>query len=52
MFKTILVIISIALILGGAILYIILSLKKGKKCIGCPYAQSCAKKSCATKEDK
>lgn len=38
----------IALILGGAIAYIIWQKKKGKKCIGCPYADNCSscKDSC------
>ncbi len=33
----------IALILGGAILYIVRAKKKGQKCIGCPYSGSCHK---------
>ena len=37
-------IIVIAIIMIGAILYIIKSKKSGKKCIGCPYACSCNKK--------
>ena len=36
--------ISILVIVGLATLYIIVSKKKGKKCIGCPYASSCAVK--------
>ena len=32
--------------LGGAITYIVKSKKSGKKCIGCPYADSCRKNSC------
>ena len=37
-------IISILVIVGLASLYIIVSKKKGKKCIGCPYASSCSAK--------
>ena len=33
--------VSVALIVGGAVLYIISAKKKGKKCIGCPYSSSC-----------
>ena len=43
----------IALIVGGALFYIIRAKKKGKKCIGCPYADSCASRSCLSpKGDK
>jgi hypothetical protein len=35
--------IIIALIIGAAVFYIIKEKKKGKKCIGCPYANSCSK---------
>ncbi len=41
--------IAIALILavvGAASLYIIRAKKKGRKCIGCPYADKCGKCSC------
>ena len=34
----------IALVIGGAIVYIIQSKKSGKKCIGCPFADSCGTK--------
>lgn len=39
----------LALVLGGAVAYIVIAKKKGKKCIGCP--ESCDKcpHSCATK---
>ena len=32
--------------LGGALYYIYRSKKKGRTCIGCPYADSCCKKQC------
>ena len=43
----IIVIAVIALIIGGAIAYIVRAKKNGQKCIGCPYAKSCAKESCS-----
>ena len=41
-------VISLVLILvvGAAVFYIYKSKKSGKKCIGCPYADSCGNKSC------
>ena len=50
----IIAIIASALIIGGALLYIIKAKKSGKKCIGCPYADSCSSRSscpsCASKK--
>ena len=36
----------IALILGGAVAYIVREKKKGKKCIGCPYSDGCVSPTC------
>ncbi len=38
------VILSIVLIaiIGGAVFYIYRAKKRGKKCIGCPYANNCS----------
>lgn len=47
----IIVILVIALIIGGAVWYIIKEKKKGKKCIGCPYASSCNTKRCSCNSD-
>ena len=33
---------AIALIVGGAVFYIIKAKKSGKKCIGCPDSSSCS----------
>ncbi len=33
-------------IMFSAIAYIVKQKKKGAKCIGCPYGESCTKKSC------
>ena len=44
--KNLIAFLIIALIIGGALFYIIKSKKKGVKCIGCPYAKTCNKKHC------
>ena len=47
----------IAAVVGIAVAYIVRQKKKGAKCIGCPYAESCAKRakegscSCSTTEN-
>lgn len=47
------IIISILLIaaISGAIIYIVKEKKKGKKCIGCPYAGSCGSQNKCTCND-
>lgn len=35
----------IAAVVGIAVTYIVKERKKGNRCIGCPYAESCAKKA-------
>ncbi len=42
----IIIIAVIVLLMGGAVFYVIREKKKGKKCIGCPYADSCGKGNC------
>ena len=45
----------IAVIVGGAIFYVIKAKKSGKKCIGCPDGCSCSGScggSCSTKKEK
>ena len=45
----------IAVIVGGAIFYVIKAKKSGKKCIGCPDGCSCSGScggSCSTKQEK
>ncbi|MBQ1255093.1 MAG: FeoB-associated Cys-rich membrane protein [Clostridia bacterium] len=40
-------------ILGGAITYIVKAKKRGQKCIGCPYSNSCGKSAgCSCGEGK
>ncbi len=46
MWATIITISIIVLAVGGALFYIIKAKKSGKKCIGCPYCDSCSKKNC------
>ena len=37
---------------GGALLYVIKAKKNGKKCIGCPYCDSCKRDGgCASSRD-
>lgn len=54
MIENILIVAIVAVILGGAIYYIIKEKKKGAKCIGCPYAKECASKknNCNCSSDK
>ena len=49
------IILIVAAILTAAVWYVVKEKKKGRRCIGCPYAGECAKKNggcgCSTKED-
>ena len=47
---TIITALIIAVIIGLAVFYVIKQKKKGTKCIGCPYADSC-NKNCNSKPD-
>ncbi len=38
----------LVIIIGAAIYYIRKSRKKGVKCIGCPYAETCGKENCTS----
>ena len=51
MLTNIILSVILAAILGGAITYVAFSKKRGKVCIGCPYAKECTRcqGSCATK---
>ena len=46
MLENVIIIFAVAAIIGGVIFYIYKAKKKGKKCIGCPYSDSCPSKSC------
>ena len=45
---------AVLLVGAAALLYIVFSKKKGKRCIGCPYADACSGKggSCSEGKDK
>ncbi len=44
---------AIVLIVGAAVFYIVCAKKHGKKCIGCPYGDSCAHKgNCISVKNK
>ena len=43
--ENVIVIAILLLLIGGAIWYIVKEKKKGTKCIGCPYANSCSSKA-------
>ncbi len=44
MISDIIVVAVIVLVIGGAVAYILREKKRGKKCVGCPYANSCSEK--------
>ncbi|MBR5809593.1 MAG: FeoB-associated Cys-rich membrane protein [Clostridia bacterium] len=46
--ENVILILILLLAVGGALLYIYREKKKGRTCIGCPYAKECSKKSCQT----
>ncbi len=55
--KEFIAILIIALIIGGAVLYVIKAKKSGKKCIGCPYECKCKSNSdknnsCCSSDEK
>ncbi len=55
--KEFIAIFIIALIIGGAVLYVIKAKKSGKKCIGCPDGCNCkykkdGKSSCCSSDKK
>ena len=39
--ETILALVFLTLIVGGALAYVLIAKKRGQKCIGCPYGKSC-----------
>ena len=49
-FADIIVIAIIALIIGGAVAYIIKEKKRGKGCIGCPNSSTCHSEKCGCKK--
>ncbi len=53
-FADIIILVVIALILAGAVAYVVIQKKKGAKCIGCPNGgkHATAGKSCDCNHDK
>ena len=49
-YETYIVLAVILLVVGVAVGYIIKEKKNGVKCVGCPHAKSCGKKSCNNKK--
>ena len=47
MIENIVVIAVLVIVVGGAVAYIVRAKKKGQKCIGCPYGESCTKNCCS-----
>ena len=45
MLPDIIAVLAIALIVGGAVFYIVKAKKSGRKCIGCPDSKICGKSS-------
>ena len=44
--ENIVIILVLAMIVGGIVFYLARSKRKGKKCIGCPYAEQCGGRNC------
>lgn len=48
--ENIIIILVLAVIIGGALMYMYRAKKRGEKCIGCPYAKECGGKCAGTEE--
>lgn len=48
---TIIAVLALIIIVGLALRYIIKEKKKGSKCVGCPYAESCCRYASASGPD-
>ncbi len=48
----IIVLLVIALSVGGATFYIVRAKRRGEKCVGCPYAKECGGCCASQKENK
>ena len=46
----IIVLLVIALAVGGAVFYIVRAKRRGQKCVGCPYAKEC--EGCCSSQQK
>jgi hypothetical protein len=52
MIENIIIIAVLVIIVGSAVAYIVRAKKKGQKCIGCPYGESCNRSCCTNKPKK
>ena len=50
MIADIIVVLILAAVCAGIIFYLVREKRRCVKCIGCPYAKECAKKSCTSRE--
>ncbi len=50
--ENIIVIVALALIIGGATIYVLKQRKKGVKCIGCPNGSNCSGDCCSCHDEK
>ena len=48
----VILIILLAGIIGGAVIYIYRAKKRGQKCIGCPHAKTCKSNQCNCEGNK
>ena len=44
MMENLIIILILAFIIGGILIYLYKAKKRGESCIGCPYAKQCASK--------
>jgi len=50
--ENVVVILILAAIISGIIVYLVRAKKRGEKCIGCPYAKQCGGKCNGVHKDK
>ena len=52
MYKDIILVLILLIIAGGAGFYVYKAKKSGARCVGCPYAKQCGKKTCSCGQGK
>ena len=50
--KDIIIIIAIAIVIGGALFYIIRAKRRGEGCIGCPHSKQCSGNCASAKQEQ
>ncbi len=45
--ENVIIVLILAAIAAGIIVYLVRAKKRGEKCIGCPYAKQCGTKQCS-----